>query len=44
MKEYWDHKGETYTGTMKIRRHMVNRSENEKFHKFLEEVGEKKKL
>jgi len=35
---------ETYTGTMKIRRHMVNKRENEKINNFLEEVGEKKKI
>lgn len=35
---------ETYTGTMKVRRHMVNKRENEKINNFLEEVGEKKKI
>lgn len=35
---------ETYTGTMKIRRHMVNKREGEKIDKFLEGVGEKKKI
>lgn len=35
---------ETYTGTMKVRRHMVNKRENEKINSFLEEVGEKKKI
>ncbi|UUV18586.1 AMP-binding protein [Fusobacteria bacterium ZRK30] len=32
---------ETYTGTMKVRRHMVNKRENEKINNFLEEVGER---
>ncbi len=35
---------QTYTGTMKVRRHMVNKRENEKINNFLEEVGEKKKI
>lgn len=35
---------ETYTGTMKVRRHMVNKRENEKINNFLEEVGEKQKI
>jgi long-chain acyl-CoA synthetase len=34
---------ETYTGTMKVRRHMVNKREGEKIDKFLETVGENKK-
>ncbi|MCS5420554.1 MULTISPECIES: AMP-dependent synthetase/ligase [Psychrilyobacter] len=32
---------ETYTGTMKVRRHMVNKREGKKIHRFLEEAGEK---
>ncbi|OQY42880.1 MAG: hypothetical protein B6227_00800 [Fusobacteriia bacterium 4572_74] len=35
---------ETYTGTMKVRRHIVNKRENENIKNFLEEVGEKKKI
>jgi long-chain acyl-CoA synthetase len=34
---------ETYTGTMKMRRHMVNRRENEKIKKFLKKMGESRK-
>lgn len=34
---------ETYTGTMKMRRHMVNKRENEKIKKFLKKMGESKK-
>ena len=32
---------ETYTGTMKVRRHMVNEREGKKIDEFLEKVGEK---
>jgi len=34
---------QTYTGTMKMRRHMVNKREDEKIKKFLKKMGESKK-